>query len=81
MAGRFAAKRRELRTSRRGVTSQTSRMPMPDANGMTIETMWSPSASYANYGMSEESSYPGDELCRHRCADRVQPDLESDALA
>ena len=30
------------------------------ANGMTIETMWSPSASYANYGMSEESSYPGD---------------------
>lgn len=31
-----------------------------DANGMTIETMWSPSASYANYGVSEESSYPGD---------------------
>ena len=31
------------------------------ANGMTIETVWSPSASYANYGMSEESSYPGDE--------------------
>ena len=30
------------------------------ANGMVIETMWSPSASYANYGMSEESSYPGD---------------------
>jgi hypothetical protein len=29
--------------------------------GMTIETMWSPSASYANYGVSEESSYPGDE--------------------
>jgi hypothetical protein len=28
--------------------------------GMTIETMWSPSASYANYGVSEESSYPGD---------------------
>ncbi len=27
---------------------------------MTIETMWSPSASYANYGLSEESSYPGD---------------------
>jgi hypothetical protein len=31
-----------------------------DANGMVIETMWSPSASYANYGISEESSYPGD---------------------
>lgn len=31
-----------------------------NANGMTIETMWSPSASYANYGLSEESSYPGD---------------------
>jgi hypothetical protein len=31
------------------------------ANGMTIETMWSPSASYANHGISEESSYPGDE--------------------
>lgn len=30
------------------------------ANGMVIETMWSPSASYANYGLSEESSYPGD---------------------
>jgi hypothetical protein len=29
--------------------------------GMTIETMWSPSAAYANYGVSEESSYPGDE--------------------
>jgi hypothetical protein len=29
--------------------------------GMTIETMWSPSASYANYGIPEESSYPGDE--------------------
>lgn len=28
---------------------------------MTIRTMWSPSASYANYGLSEESSYPGDE--------------------
>ncbi len=27
---------------------------------MVIETMWSPSASYANYGLSEESSYPGD---------------------
>lgn len=32
-----------------------------NANGMVIETMWSPSASYANYGLSEESSYPGDE--------------------
>lgn len=31
-----------------------------NAHGMTIETMWSPSASYANYGVSEESSYPGD---------------------
>ncbi|HEY5759114.1 MAG TPA: discoidin domain-containing protein [Steroidobacter sp.] len=30
------------------------------ANGMIIETMWSPSASYANYGLGEESSYPGD---------------------
>lgn len=30
------------------------------AHGMVIETMWSPSASYANYGLSEESSYPGD---------------------
>jgi hypothetical protein len=30
------------------------------ANGMVIETMWSPSASYANYGLGEESSYPGD---------------------
>ena len=30
-------------------------------HGMTIETMWSPSASYANYGIGEESSYPGDE--------------------
>ncbi|MBL8271347.1 discoidin domain-containing protein, partial [Steroidobacter sp.] len=30
------------------------------SNGMVIETMWSPSASYANYGLSEESSYPGD---------------------
>jgi hypothetical protein len=31
------------------------------AHGMVIETMWSPSASYANYGLTEESSYPGDE--------------------
>lgn len=30
-------------------------------HGMTIETMWSPTASYANHGVSEESSYPGDE--------------------
>jgi hypothetical protein len=30
------------------------------ANGMVIQTLWSPSASYANYGLSEESSYPGD---------------------
>jgi hypothetical protein len=27
---------------------------------MTIETVWSPTASYANYGVGEESSYPGD---------------------
>jgi hypothetical protein len=31
-----------------------------NSNGMVIETLWSPSASYANFGMSEESSYPGD---------------------
>ncbi|HKE96182.1 MAG TPA: discoidin domain-containing protein, partial [Povalibacter sp.] len=31
------------------------------ANGMTIETVWSPSASYANFGLSEESTYPGDD--------------------
>jgi hypothetical protein len=30
------------------------------ANAMVIETVWSPSASYANYGVSEEASYPGD---------------------
>lgn len=30
------------------------------ANAMTIETVWSPSASFANYGLAEESSYPGD---------------------
>jgi hypothetical protein len=30
------------------------------AYGMTIETVWSPTASYANYGIGEESSYPGD---------------------
>jgi hypothetical protein len=30
------------------------------ANGMSIETVWSPSASYANFGLSEASSYPGD---------------------
>jgi hypothetical protein len=30
------------------------------ANAMTIETVWSPSGSYANFGLSEESSYPGD---------------------
>ncbi len=29
-------------------------------HGMTIETVWSPSASFANYGLAEESSYPGD---------------------
>jgi hypothetical protein len=29
-------------------------------HGMVIETMWSPSASYANYGLTEESTYPGD---------------------
>lgn len=31
-----------------------------NSNGMVIETLWSPTASYANYGMTEESSYPGD---------------------
>jgi hypothetical protein len=31
-----------------------------NANGIIIDTMWSPSASYANYGLGEESSYPGD---------------------
>jgi F5/8 type C domain/Glycosyl hydrolase family 26 len=30
------------------------------AYGMTIETVWSPTASYTNYGISEEESYPGD---------------------
>ncbi|GFE86947.1 discoidin domain-containing protein [Steroidobacter agaridevorans] len=30
------------------------------AYGMTIETVWSPTASYTNYGIPEESSYPGD---------------------
>jgi hypothetical protein len=29
-------------------------------NGMTIETVWSPTASFSNYGIPEESSYPGD---------------------
>ncbi|MDY6946108.1 MAG: discoidin domain-containing protein [Pseudomonadota bacterium] len=32
-----------------------------NTHGMVIETMWSPSASYANYGLTEESSYPGDQ--------------------
>jgi hypothetical protein len=31
-----------------------------NSHGMVIETMWSPTASYANYGIAEESSYPGD---------------------
>lgn len=30
------------------------------AHGMTIETVWSPTASYTNDGIPEESSYPGD---------------------
>jgi beta-mannanase len=30
------------------------------STGMAIETVWSPSASYANFGLSEEASYPGD---------------------
>lgn len=30
------------------------------ANGMIIETVWSPSASYGNFGIAEESTYPGD---------------------
>lgn len=29
-------------------------------HGMTIKTVWSPSASFANYGIQEEESYPGD---------------------
>ena len=28
--------------------------------GMTIRTVWSPSASHSNYGITEEESYPGD---------------------
>jgi hypothetical protein len=30
------------------------------AHGMTIQTVWSPTASYTNYGISEENTYPGD---------------------
>jgi hypothetical protein len=30
------------------------------ANAMTVKTVWSPAASYANFGINEESSYPGD---------------------
>lgn len=30
------------------------------AHGMKIKTVWSPSASFANYGIPEEDSYPGD---------------------
>jgi hypothetical protein len=30
------------------------------AHGMTIQTVWSPTASYTNDGIPEESSYPGD---------------------
>jgi hypothetical protein len=30
------------------------------AYDMTIQTVWSPTASYTNYGIAEESSYPGD---------------------
>jgi F5/8 type C domain/Glycosyl hydrolase family 26 len=29
-------------------------------HGMIIETVWSPSASFANFGLGEESTYPGD---------------------
>ncbi len=42
------------------------------ANAMTITTVWAPSASYANYGMSEESSYPGDAY-----VDVIGPDAYS----
>ena len=42
------------------------------ANAMVIETVWSPSASYANYGVGEESSYPGDAY-----VDIVGPDAYS----
>ncbi len=42
------------------------------ANAMVIETVWSPSASYANYGIGEEVSYPGDAY-----VDIVGPDAYS----
>jgi hypothetical protein len=42
------------------------------ANAMVIETVWSPSASYANYGLGEEASYPGDAY-----VDIVGPDAYS----
>lgn len=29
-------------------------------HGMTIKTVWSPAASFANYGIAEQDSYPGD---------------------
>lgn len=29
-------------------------------NGMSIKTVWSPSASFSNHGIAEEDSYPGD---------------------
>jgi hypothetical protein len=30
------------------------------AYGMTVDTVWSPSASFGNFGLAEESTYPGD---------------------
>lgn len=30
-------------------------------HGMTIKTVWSPIASFSNYGIAEQDSYPGDE--------------------
>jgi hypothetical protein len=41
-------------------------------HAMTIETVWSPAASYANYGMPETSSYPGDQY-----VDIIGPDAYS----
>ena len=41
-------------------------------HAMTIQTVWSPTASYANYGMGEEASYPGDAY-----VDIIGPDAYS----
>jgi len=42
------------------------------AHAITIETVWSPTASYANYGVAETASYPGDEY-----VDIIGPDTYS----